>query len=189
MSTFLFTLILSGLIFERKFSKKIKRFILLLILLSILLYIATIRLPGLNISVYEWYVLRSTQGTPRFEMWNTLLHYIQLKPFFGYGLRASEELLGGAGHYAHNSYLELLSDYGIFGFFIFTSFMLVTLLKGFKIVKDNASYRAWIHSYIMIMMLFGGFTLLYWPFLWVIFAVILGGYINEKNRFNNNIIQ
>jgi O-antigen ligase len=188
MVTFIVTFIFASLFFEKKLKTKIIRLWTFLLFALVLLYLATIPLPGLNISVYEWYVLRATQNTPRFEMWMILLGYIKDQPFFGYGLRASEILLGGFGNYAHSSYLELLTDYGLIGFIIFVGLMFSIFLKGMKLIKINSAYKGWVHSYIMIYILFGGFTLLYWPFLWTIFAIILGGYINEKNRFNYNFI-
>lgn len=183
------TFIFTSLVFEKSISKKIKRLIIFFILLVVFLYVATIELPGVNISIYEWYALRATQSSPRFEMWMTLLGYIQEQPVFGYGLRASEIFLGGFGKFPHSSYIELLNDYGIIGFIMFVSFMFIVFLKGLKLIKLNSLYKGWLHSYIMICILFGGFTLLYWPFLWMLFAIILGGYHIEKSRFNNNILQ
>jgi O-antigen ligase len=186
--TLIVTFIFLSFIFEKKISRKLKMLFIFLVFLTIFIYLATIPLPGLDISIYEWYALRLTQSSPRFEMWMTLLDYFQINPFFGYGLRASEMLLGGAGNYAHSSYIELLIDYGIVGFIIFICFMFLVLFKGIELVKLNDSYKAWLHSYLMTCLLFAGFTFLYWPFLWVIFSIILGGFIYEKNRFNNNII-
>ncbi len=189
IATLIVTFIFTSLIFEKNLSKKLKKIMLLVILFIVFIYLSMIELPGLNISVYEWYSLRATQSTPRFQYWIDLFEYFQLQPIFGYGLRASEVLLGGFGSYAHSSYVELFVDYGILGATIFLSFMLLVYIKGLKLIKINEQYKAWLHSYIMICFLFGGFTLLYWPFLWVMIAIILGGYSFEKNRLNNNIIQ
>jgi len=121
-------------------------------------------------------------------MWEILLKYIFQQPLFGYAPRASEILLRGAGNHAHNSYIELMVDYGIIGFIIFIFFMFLVFLKGLKLILLNPFYKAWLHSYIMICILFGGFALLYWPFLWVMFAIILGRFNIGKNRSNNNIL-
>jgi O-antigen ligase len=130
IATLIVTFIFLSFIFEKKISRKLKMLFIFLVFLTIFIYLVTIPLPGLDISIYEWYVLRSTQSSPRFEMWMILLDYFQINPFFGYGLRASEMLLGGAGHYAHSSYIELLIDYGIVGFIIFICFMFLVLFKG-----------------------------------------------------------
>jgi O-antigen ligase len=189
MAILIVTFIFTSLFFEKKLKNKIRRLWIFLLFGLVFLYLATIPLPGLNISVYEWYALRATQNTPRFEMWRILLGDVKDQPLFGYGLRASEILLGGLGDYAHSSYIELLTDYGVIGFVIFVvGLMFNVFLKGMKLIKINSAYKGWIHSYMMICMLFGGFTLLYWPFLWTMFAVILGGYVNEKNRFNHNFV-
>lgn len=187
--TLIITFLLTLFIFDQKVSRKFKNLILLISIFITFILVSFIKLPHINISIYEWYVLRSTQNTPRFAMWNILLNYFEQQPLFGYGLRASEMLLGGAGEYAHNSYLELLIDYGFLGFVIFIGFIFLVYIKSLNLIKMNSHYKAWFHSYIILIIIFGGFTLLYWPFLWVIFALILGGYTFEKNRLNNSVFQ
>jgi O-antigen ligase len=182
------TFIFTSILYEKKLSSKFKKIFTLFFIFTAFFYLSMIKLPNLNVSIYEWYSLRATQGSPRIEMWLTLLNYIQQQPIFGYGLRASEYLLGGYGRYAHNSYLELLVDYGMIGFIIFVSFMFLVFLKGIKLININEKYKAWLHSYLILCILFGGFTLLYWPLLWVLIALILGGYSFEKDRLNNNFV-
>lgn len=175
--------------FEKKISKQLTKLYWFFIIFIFFVLLSMIELPIINISLYDWYSMRSTQNSPRFGYWMILYEYFLQQPILGYGLRASEVLLGGYGNYAHSSYVELFIDYGIVGSIIFLFFMFLVFIKGLKILKLNTSYKPWIHSYIIICMLFSGFTLLYWSFFWTIVAIILGGYIYEKNRFNNNLIQ
>ena len=61
----------------------------------------------------------------RFELWNEAFRVWKEYPIFGSGLGGMYRI----NHYAtHNTYLELLSECGIVGFFIFTSF-LIRILK------------------------------------------------------------
>lgn len=180
--------IVSILLFERKFLRIVKYIVILLFITICLTFLSHFQLPGLSISIYEWYELRATQNTPRFEYWQVLLNAFIDNPIFGYGLRGSEILLGGMGEYAHSSYIELLIDYGLFGSIIFLCFMFYVFFIGLKLVQMSPLYKPWVSSYMMLCILFGGFTLLYWPFFWIVIGIILGGYQVEKNRFNNNFI-
>lgn len=189
IASLIVSFILGAFLFERNLQKKLKRLFLFIVIVISFILLSMIELPLLNLSIYDWYSMRATQGSPRFEFWMILYDYFLEQPLFGYGLRASEVLLGGFGHYAHSSYVELFIDYGIFGTIIFLSFMLLVYNKGMKLIKLNQSYKPWIQSYIIICILFAGFTLLYWAFMWTIMAIILGGYTFEKNRLNNNIVQ
>lgn len=60
----------------------------------------------------------------RFSMWGDAIRYFIESPIFGHGFRATRWSNGVSGYAtADNYYLEMLSDTGVVGFFIFALFM------------------------------------------------------------------
>lgn len=60
----------------------------------------------------------SNSDESRFEMIQTGLNMFCNKPLFGYGAGAFKEI-AGYGKYSHNNYVELLVNFGIFGFVMY----------------------------------------------------------------------
>ena len=68
-------------------------------------------------------------------------------PIFGHGLNAFT-VIGGFGVYAHNNYVELLCNHGVFGFLLYYGFYLYILMKLMK-RKENDVMRQFLIGFIL----------------------------------------
>lgn len=138
--------------------------------------------------------------TQRLLIWRDTLKMISENPVFGVGLGvfhsefpsyASSELLKILPpgkfivNYAHNEFLEIFSEVGIFGFGIYLWFLVVYFVSGFKAGKKNSITKGMvcgaaavlIHSSVSVNMRFGVSSI--WVF------CIMGltfGFISEKKE-------
>ena len=75
------------------------------------------------------------------------------KPFWGYGLdcfRYFGKLATGHNYYAHNNYVELLADLGIFGFVTYYSGYVYALIKSWGSRKNKISLLLFVLTCIMV---------------------------------------
>ncbi len=74
-------------------------------------------------------------GGGRFEVWGNALELFYKKPLFGYGIFSFVDLSNnfyGIAKYAHNTYLEVLVETGLVGFFIFLFFICITIVTSYN---------------------------------------------------------
>jgi len=109
-----------------------------------------------------------TATTPRFGMWKEILSDLPSHLLLGAGLRSAEWTLGGM--YSHNSYMDLLFETGLIGFILWAFFGVFILKQGLS--RINVEFLPWIHSWLVIILMFLFFSSLYNPFLWIIAGVI-----------------
>jgi O-antigen ligase len=136
--------------------------------------------PFMEVKPFSYYSKRLFVPTPRFSYWTELLDMFVKKPLAGHGLRMVEQTLGGFGKYGHNTYLELLVETGLIGFIMFALFMLLVFLKGVKVMNSNSEIIPWLYVWIVIFVMFGGFTLLQYPYVWMVAGVILSRRLHKN---------
>lgn len=73
------------------------------------------------------------------NIWNNWTNSNLLEQLFGHGYCASR-LMSGTGNFAHNDWLELLADMGIFGIGIYAWFMYSLLKCALKATNQNVKY-------------------------------------------------
>lgn len=109
--------------------------------------------------------------TPRFAMWSHLISGMKenWNPLFGAGLRGAQETLGGL--YSHNSYFDVLYETGLPGFALWLSTLgYVTVIALGRI--RNVQLLPWIQTWLVLLVMFGAFSLVYNPFPWLIAGVL-----------------
>lgn len=115
-------------------------------------------------------------STPRFVMWETLLH-TEFNPIWGSGLRGAEEVLGG--YYSHNSYLDVIFETGLVGFLLWALIIGYVSLSYFSRL-EFPEWVPWVHSWLIMLGMFASLSLVYHPFLWLMAAVNAGAFPEER---------
>lgn len=99
----------------------------------------------------------SDNGSGRTELWKNAYETYQENPLYGIGANSTLEYNTEQydnEHYTHNTYLETLSELGIFGFFIFISSMALALRAAFRNCKYNLNYSFLLYLGILLQMVF-----------------------------------
>ena len=115
------------------------------------------------------------------------LEWFKKKPLFGYGLdnyRYFYNNLFGYDYYAHNNYIELLVDLGVFGTTIYYTLILVPLIKLFK-MNILKNYEVCIYfSMLLISLVLDCAWVSYLERVWLIYLSIIYSYIylNKKQK-------
>lgn len=103
----------------------------------IILIIQYIFLPIVKVSFGEQFIRMSEFGieddSGRFELWNKAIELFISFPILGIGLGG---MVDAAGHAAHNTYVQVLTETGIFGFILFTILVYKMLKRVFVIDKQ-----------------------------------------------------
>ena len=94
--------------------------------------------------VFKRVVFIFTAGgdSARFEYWHNTLALIKRHPLLGHGIGTfMDRIHAQAPHlmplYAHNCYLQILAETGIFSLIFFVSFLLFVLIKAVISYKEN----------------------------------------------------
>jgi O-antigen ligase len=85
--------------------------------------------------------------TNRFTMWKEGFQYFNRSPLIGAGLEGYYNYYknkGATAMHIHNTYLELLVDAGIMGFFSFLYLLVVFVKRSFSVLKLADKRRKWI---------------------------------------------
>uniref|UniRef100_UPI00241E810E O-antigen ligase family protein n=1 Tax=Cloacibacillus evryensis TaxID=508460 RepID=UPI00241E810E len=67
-------------------------------------------------------------------LWETAIKLFFQFPIFGIGLFNFREY---SNHYAHNTYLEILCESGVIGFFFYMAFILATVYSSYNLIRKN----------------------------------------------------
>ncbi|MFH1644889.1 MAG: O-antigen ligase family protein [Candidatus Omnitrophota bacterium] len=141
----------------------------------------------------------------RLELWKSTLLWIRRRFLFGYGLSSFEELSNqffftgsGSGAFAHNAYLKLLFETGVFGLFSFVMVYLSILHNIFLKIKNSIPentlvYAAAISYLFSYLVASGADNMLYylafnWYFWFFIGLILKGGELPDEGFSNNTII-
>ena len=91
-------------------------------------------------------------GAGRFEIWSNAFQIYSESPFFGIGLFQFKEVMSerfDIALYAHNTYLEVLVETGIFGFMLFLIFVFSISFQGLVLKEKN-----WVLATIISLLIF-----------------------------------
>lgn len=98
-------------------------------------------------------------GSGRTSLINTMFELIASNPLFGVGwhnFRYYNNEITGNYHYGHNTFLELLTELGLVGFFLYTFFLIFVFHRAYKIssIEPTLSYLKYSFWAFMISMFF-----------------------------------
>lgn len=145
--------------------------------------IITVALPfliGYDLSQFANRI-RLVTDTPRWSTWGHLIGDMGevWNPIIGMGLRGIEIALGG--EYSHNSYIDVLLETGLVGFFIWGLLIAYVTLNALKKLKQP-ELQPWIHTWLCLLVMYGAFSLVYTPFPWLMAAVLTA---SDTKTFND----
>jgi len=148
--------------------------ILILIIIIVILFQAL----GFNFLDFFFHRIELIEQTPRFAMWRNLIDSMSnnWNPFFGTGLRGAQETLGGS--YTHNSYFDVLFETGLPGLFLWLSLLCYVTIVALRRIRST-HWVPWIHTWLVLLVMFGAFSLVYNPFSWLISGMLCSSYLNE----------
>lgn len=102
-------------------------------------------------------------GSGRFEIWNNLIDIWCDNYFFGIGLnnfiRYNVDYFGRY-NYAHNTFLEVLVETGVFGLLAYCVFHLCLLVRIYRISSYSNKFVFFIYSYIGMLIMLNSLSLL-----------------------------
>ncbi len=113
----------------------------------------------------------------RFHLWSLAVSSFRTSPLIGQGgryIRMTE------GQYVHNDYLEILSSYGLIGFFVVMFFLLGNLKIGILNLTNNIKIGAYI-LLIVYMFFMMGFSIFFNPYIYFIIGLLWGNSYIEKH--------
>lgn len=147
-------------------------FILLGLLFSVLV-------PSINTTETIQEKMKNEMGNSiagRFHLWNLALSSFKNSPLIGQGGRYIQMT---EGRYVHNDYLEILSSYGLLGFFIVMFFLLGNLKIGILNLTNNIKISAYILliAYMIFMM---GFSIFFNPYVYFIIGLLWGNSYKDE---------
>ena len=124
-------------------------------------------------------------GDSRLNLWETTLGVARDNIWIGSGLRSSQQALGGA--YSHNSYLDVLTETGLIGLGLWLGFIGIATFRCRRLLNQSSSAAAWVHSWIILLGCLMAFSLVYYPVIWVIAAILVGadwrgGLVNSSDE-------
>lgn len=107
----------------------------------------------------------------RSELRSQALMIFQSSPFFGHGLGS---VFYEMSLYSHNIFTDSLVETGIFGTCILTIIMVITVIKGFRLVKMDRSDIIWLYLFFcgFIEGMFSGYYLTQIPMYWAIGIIL-----------------
>lgn len=169
------------------YTKKLKIIIWALISISLILYISsnleliliwlkqTFSQYGFSTRIIDFVLIKEVHAEARVDYFSRCLEWIGERPLIGYGVFGDRVLLGGYQEYAHNLFLELWVQFGIFfGFIIATSFIGI-IVSGLIHSWNNNNQRDLIVglcSYIMVNLMFSG-SYLVDRFFWLLIGICI----------------
>lgn len=112
----------------------------------------------------------------RFHLWSLALSSFRTSPLIGQGGRYIQMT---EGQYIHNDYLELLSSYGLIGFFIVMFFLLGNLKIGILNLTNNIKIGAYI-LLIVYMIFMMGFSIFFNPYVYFIIGLLWGNSYKDE---------
>lgn len=181
MFLFVFALVNRRYQCERYIMRQSVLFLVIIILILTFQY-----LIGYDISQYNKRIQLISESS-RWDMWAKILEVSKKNwsPFVGLGLRGIQEILGG--QYSHNTYLDILIETGLVGFFIWMLLIIYILICALKALKFP-EMLPWIHTYFVMLIMFGVFSLAYNPFFWMLAGVLTSDnstYYMPPNNLNS----
>jgi len=92
--------------------------------------------------------IESMLQDPRIEIYLKNIEYFKNNPLFGIGWSGSYKI-AGAYQSAHNIFFEILTEFGIFGFFQFIILIVILVIYFFKNINNEIAY-IWLYSFIIV---------------------------------------
>lgn len=159
---------LLSIIIIMKGKKKVHFFLFIIIFSSVL---------GLlifyNYELLQPFIEKRTKGIEtgggRFAIWQNALIAIENKPIFGYGIFTFREVMGDLfndARHAHNTYLEVLLETGIFGFILYLSCLGFILISSLKLALKYTACRFLFPSNVAIFVAMFGLSMYLNPIFW-----------------------
>lgn len=179
--------LLKGHIEDKKsFAKRLKT-MFVMIFLIVMFYVITLRIDNLyDLGIYDrLFRLADDGGSGRDDIYSTVWKAFLDAPFinklFGHGVYASENITDAR---AHNDFLEVLYDYGIFALSCFVGFYLSLLSELKKMIRKGSKYAPAFASSLIIGIFLSMFSFYMTFYTYVTSGVAVMGYIiaSENTR-------
>jgi O-antigen ligase len=122
---------------ERTLKKKLVLFFLIGLLLGIVSY----QIPQGKESIDRFFNNTSSDYfSGRMQLWRQSIDLFLRKPFFGWGWFSTVDILkiGGRGEVPHNTYIEILVETGVVGFFAYLFILGFYSWQTIRIIKRNS---------------------------------------------------
>lgn len=181
-----FSYVVASLFISRKhFSKlSIYGFIIIMTLLMILLIIG-VNDTFDNMLLTRFQSLENDEGSGRLEIWRRVIRQIEASPWsliFGNGWKAVEFYSKDGS--AHNDFLEILFNFGVFVFFVFI-LLFVNLVWAIRHLLTNKSKYGPVLLYSSVILFFNSIVshVLTYPHFMALYA-LLWGYIISKTKMD-----
>lgn len=190
----LFALILG--IFSIFALKKGKSFFKYLVFLVFFLLLITL-VYNLNYDSFQPFIEKRLSGLNtgggRFNIWLNSFVAFQERPFFGYGIFTFKEVMSEAFNdprHAHNTYIEVLLETGVFGLIFYISFLSFLLCNSYRLAIKYDVCKFLLPSNISIFVAMSGLSMYINPIFW--FLLLLNTsfyYYVMSKRFSSNSIR
>ncbi len=138
--------------------------------------------------IYGESILEDASLVERSQLQHLAIEAHKDRPFFGYGINNFAQYSvdnGGPFLYAHNNYLELLSDVGIIGVTLYYGAYILILYKSFSLIKTESSICVFIFSFLLMTLISDYQTVSYYRFHYIFIYVLFSKYLYtfkyEKN--------
>lgn len=127
------------------FIKTVRRLMLLVVGIYVLYHISYYIDSTLDFGIYaRLNRISMDQGSGRSEMYSKVWQEISssdwIEVLFGHGMKTAGKV-AGAG-YAHNDFLEIFYDYGIFSFICIVIFVLLIIRQAIQMIKRRSPYAS-----------------------------------------------
>lgn len=142
---------------------------------------------SLNYEIIEPFLDKRLKGLEsgggRFEIWLNALDMFHNRPFTGYGIFTFKNvsmMLYNNPRHAHNTYLEILAETGIFGLTLFFCFMFTLVIFSFRIAKAYERCKFLFPSVIAVCVAVASLSMYINLTFWYLLLIIVVFSINEK---------
>lgn len=123
----------------------------------------------------------------RFELWMTALESFKNAPIFGHGIGS---VFSNVGFYSHNMFMDVLVEFGIVGFVIFSSFFVWIVIHILKSIKDNQKlFIFYIFVLGFTMLQFSGYFISEALFVFPVSYFLIGLFRNKKSISSSRIFR
>ena len=171
----------------------IQYLIILLLLMLVVFLVFYFNYDSLNLFL-EKRINGLSTGGGRFKIWNNALIAFQEKPFFGYGIFTFKEVMGDMFNdprHAHNTYIEVLFETGIFGAIFYLFFLCFMLLTSYKLAIKHPICSFLFPCNVSVFVAMAGLSMYINPIFWFLLLLNTAYYyyvaVPQISTFRNNI--
>ena len=181
----LFVLISMGMNTKRNVFRLLETLFICVVIFTMLFFISKYVDNTYELGIFDRLMrLEEDQGSGRVELyqsvWTAFKNSRVINQLFGHGLHATGEVC--TTDLAHNDFLEVLYDYGIFAFLAFVGFYIAIIVNCVKMVKARSPYAGALAMSLVIGLMLSMFSYFLAYYTYVTCAVAFWGFIFKKEK-------